>query len=249
VVVLTQRLARALWPDRDPLTQCVIVLNTPPCAPVIGIVADLHRQSLRESPFFLFFVPLATPRPGSVTPTPAPEVMLVRVSGRPEAMIEPVRRQILQLRGDLPFIPITPYDDIIAPERRTWELGAVTFSAFGLLSLIMASIGVYGVLSFGVTQRTPELGLRSALGATPGGVLRLIVIAGVGTAALGVTVGVLAAWLLSGRIEPLLFETPARDPFAFAIAAATLLGIALAASLLPGARAARVDPLRALRSE
>jgi len=145
----------------------------------------------------------------------------------------------------LPFIPVKPYESLIAPEKRS---GAIMFTAFGLLSLIMAAIGVYGVLSFGVTQRTPELGIRAALGALPANVLRLIVSAGLGTAALGVAVGSIAALLLSGRIEPLLFETAARDPVAFAVAGGVLLAIALTASVIPAARAARTDPLRALRT-
>ncbi|HSA56754.1 MAG TPA: ADOP family duplicated permease [Gemmatimonadaceae bacterium] len=241
-VVVTERMAGALWPGRDPLAQCLAV-EAGPCAPVVGVVADLHRQGLQERPFFLFFVPLA-----AIDPDHAPEILLVRVTGRPEHMVETVRRELLALREDLPYVRIDPYEALISPQARSWRLGATMFTAFGVLSLLMAAIGVYGVLSFSVTQRAPELGIRSALGASPAAVLRLVLVGGVGIAGAGVLLGTGAAFALAHRIEPLLFETSARAPAAYAAAGAVLLLLSLLASLLPGLRAARTDPLVALRS-
>jgi hypothetical protein len=240
-VVVTELMARTLFPDRDPLTQCVAV-DTGPCAPIVGVVADLHRQGLQERPFFLFFVALA-----AADPDRAPDALLVRVSGAPERMIDVVRRQLLALHGDLPYVRIEPYGARIAPQARSWRLGATMFTAFGLLSLLMGAVGIYGVLSFSVAQRTPELGIRAALGASPGAVLRMVVLGGLGIAGAGVLLGGMAAYGLAQRLEPLLFETSAREPLAYAIAGTALMFLALVSSLLPGMRAARTDPLVALR--
>jgi ABC-type antimicrobial peptide transport system permease subunit len=243
VAVLTQRMASMLWPNKDPLDQC-IEISRRPCAPVIGIVSDVHRQALREQPFLMFFTSLE-----ASDSLPVPEALLVRVSGRAESMIGVIRRELLALRPSLPYVRIEPYEGLISPQTRSWRLGATMFSAFGVLSLLMAAVGVYGVLSFSVRRRTRELGIRAALGASPGAVLRSVLLGGVVVALVSVAVGGLAAYGLSGRLEPLLFETSAREPFAYALAGGFIAVFALLASLVPGIRATRVDPLVALRAE
>ncbi len=241
-VIITQTLATTLWPAKDPLSQCLIVSNKP-CAPVIGVVADLHRQGLQERPSFLLFTPVAQDS------TAVPEVMFVRVSGAPERMIEAIRKDLVTVRSDLPYVAIDPYDARIGSQARAWRLGAIVFTAFGVVSLLMAAVGVYGVLSYGVTQRTPEFGIRAALGATPARVMRMIFVSGLGVTAAGIVVGAGVAYMAAGRVQPLLFETSARDPFVFAAAAVAIGMIAGAATLIPGRRAARIDPLRAWRAE
>ncbi|HJU73981.1 MAG TPA: ADOP family duplicated permease [Gemmatimonadaceae bacterium] len=243
VVVLTQRMANALWPNRDPLEQCIEVSRRP-CAPVIGIVSDVHRQKIREEPFLLFFTPIDAS--DSVV---VPEALLVRVSASPESMIGAIRRELLALRPSLPYVRIEPYEDLITPQARSWRLGAVMFTAFGVLSLVIAAVGVYGVLSFSVRRRTRELGIRSALGASRGVMLRSVMLGGVGLAVAGVAAGALVAFALAGRLQPLLFDTSAREPFAYALAAVCIVLFAFVASLVPGLRATRVDPLAALRAE
>jgi putative ABC transport system permease protein len=128
-------------------------------------------------------------------------------------------------------------------------LGAVVFTAFGVLSLIVAAIGVYGVLSFSVTQRLPELGIRTALGATGRNVLTMVVGGGVVTAAAGAVVGTALALALSGRIQGLLFDMSARSPLVYLLAGGVIVVLALIASLLPALRAVRADPLTVLRAE
>jgi predicted permease len=243
VAVVTQRMANTLWPGKDPLAQCVSIFDKP-CAPVVGIVSDIHLRGLREDPFMLFFMPLESSDTLAV-----PETMLVRVSGRPEAMIRTIRQELLTMRSNLPYVRIEPYEDLIAPEARSWRLGASMFSAFGALSLLIAAVGVYGVLSFSVRRRTRELGIRSALGASRGVVLRSVLFGGVVVALGGVAIGAFASWSLSTRLQPLLFETSAREPLAYLLAAACIALFALLASLIPGLRAAKVDPLVALRAE
>ncbi|MGH7714065.1 MAG: ABC transporter permease, partial [Gemmatimonadaceae bacterium] len=139
VVVLTQRMASMLWPNRDPLQQC-IEMSRRPCARVVGVVSDVHRQELIEQPFFLFFTALEASDSLVV-----PEAVLVRVSGSPESMVSTIRRELLALRPNLPYVRVEPYEGLISPQARSWRLGASIFSAFGALSLLIAAVGVYGV--------------------------------------------------------------------------------------------------------
>ncbi len=245
-VIVTERMARLLWPGRDPIGECLIVGrgDAAGCREVIGIVADLHRQGLDEQAFLLFFTPLAL-----ADSTKMAEVVDVRVRGDPEAMVEPIRRELFALRQDLAYASVQPMADRLAPLARSWRLGATMFTVFGGLSLVIAAIGLYGVLSYAVTQRAAELGIRAALGATPVALLGLVWRGGVFAAGTGIGLG-LAAALVAGRwMAPLLFRTSPRDPLVFLTAAATVLVIAQVASLAPGLRATRADPLAALRSE
>jgi ABC-type antimicrobial peptide transport system permease subunit len=137
----------------------------------------------------------------------------------------------------------------IDPRTRSWTLGATVFSIFGLLALVVASIGLYSVLSFDVAQRTREIGVRSALGASARAQMRMIVGNALRITAIGVAAGVIAALALAGRIEPLLFEIPPRDPVTFVVVVLALHVVAALASSIPAWRASRVDPNVALRSD
>jgi predicted permease len=247
VTVVTERTARLLWPGRDPLGECLLVGQERTCHRVAGIIADLHRQTLDENarPFLYFFTPLGLLPAADA----APEQLLVRTTAPLEQASETVRHALLSLRPDLPYVRILPYQEMIDRRGRSWQLGASLLTVFGGLSLLIAAIGLYGVLSYAVTQRRQELGIRSALGATPHSLLRLVVRHGVVAAGLGIALGVTLALTLSSRLQPLLFRTEARDPLVFAATAALVLVIALAASVLPGRRATRADPLEALRAD
>jgi ABC-type antimicrobial peptide transport system permease subunit len=225
------------------LQQCIEVSQRD-CARVVGVVSDVHRQQLVEEPFLLFFTPLQ-----ATDSTAVPEALLVRVSDSPESMISTIRREMLALQPNLPYVRVEPYEQLISPQARSWRMGATIFTAFGVLSLLIAAVGVYGVLSFSVRRRTRELGIRAALGASRAVVLRSVLFGGVAVALVGVAAGGLAAFGLANRLQPLLFETSAREPLAYAIAAGCIVAFALVASLVPGLRATKVDPLVALRTE
>jgi ABC-type antimicrobial peptide transport system permease subunit len=139
--------------------------------------------------------------------------------------------------------------DLVAPQQRSWEFGAKMFVAFAVLALVLAAIGLYSVIAYAVAQRTRELGVRIALGASVGAVLRLIVGQGVVFAFAGIAVGSGVALLAARWVQPLLFGTPARDPAVFVGVAAILLCVAFAATLRPALRATRVDPTITLRAE
>jgi ABC-type antimicrobial peptide transport system permease subunit len=132
---------------------------------------------------------------------------------------------------------------------RSWRLGATMFVVFGGLALVLAAIGLYGVISYNVTQRTRELGVRRALGAQSGDVVGLVVRQGVVLGGAGVAIGAAVTYAASGQIAPLLFDVSPRDPTVYALVAGAMLVVAVAASVIPARRAARVDPNVALRSD
>jgi ABC-type antimicrobial peptide transport system permease subunit len=139
--------------------------------------------------------------------------------------------------------------EALDPQLRPWRLGATMFTLCGVLALAVAAIGLYSVMQYVVAQRTHEFAVRAALGARPADLVRLIVSGGVGLAVLGVVVGLVPAWFAARWLEPLLFETNARDPSVYAVVAATLLAVAIVACITPAIKANRIAPVVALKSE
>jgi ABC-type antimicrobial peptide transport system permease subunit len=147
------------------------------------------------------------------------------------------------------YITVRPLNELVDAQRRSWQIGATMFAAFGALALLVAAVGLYGVITYNVAQRMHELGVRIALGAQPKDVIRLVVGQGVRFALIGVTLGLVLALIGARWIQPLLFQQSARDPGTYAIVAALLLAVALLASALPALKATRADPNAALRGE
>jgi putative ABC transport system permease protein len=147
------------------------------------------------------------------------------------------------------YVTVRPLQKILANEVRSWDLGAKMFALFGGLALLLAAVGLYSVIAYNVTQRSHELGVRIALGASAADVLRLVVGSGVRIAAAGIAIGGIIA-LATGRfIGPLLYRVSPKDPVVYVIAAGTLLAVAMLASLVPALRATHVDPNIALRAD
>ncbi|HEX6535592.1 MAG TPA: FtsX-like permease family protein [Gemmatimonadaceae bacterium] len=147
------------------------------------------------------------------------------------------------------YIAVTPYAEVIGDQVRSWQLGTTMFVVFGGLALVLATVGLYGVIAYNVTQRSHEMGVRIALGARAPDVVWLIVRQGVRSAGIGVALGAAIALTAAGRLEPLLFDESPRDALVYGLAAAAMLAAAAAASVIPARRAVRVDPNVALRSE
>jgi ABC-type antimicrobial peptide transport system permease subunit len=147
------------------------------------------------------------------------------------------------------YVTITPLTEILGSQKRAWTLGATMFVAFGLLAIVLAAIGLYSVISYNVAQRTHELGVRRALGAQAGDVIRLVVSDGLKIAVVGVAVGVGVALYASKYVKDLLFNVSPRDPWVFALVATALVLVALAASWIHALRASRVDANVALRTD
>ena len=147
------------------------------------------------------------------------------------------------------YVTVTPFTDVVGGQTTSWRLGATMFVAFGVLALALAAIGFYSVIAYNVAQRTHEMGVRVALGAQSGDVIRLVVGQGVRLGASGVAIGAIIALVAAKWIKPLLFAESPRDPFVFGIVTVTLLAVTVAASWVPARRAARVDPNVALRTD
>lgn len=247
VIVVNQVMADRLWPGQDPLGKQVrIGEETNPYMTVIGVAENMRGASIENPSENWYYVPWDQYRVifgGDVYG------ILVRVNGRAQDFVDVLRRRMLEEMPGNSFARAAPISRLIEPRQRSWEFGAKMFVAFGALALGLAAIGLYSVIAYGVAQRSHELGVRMALGAGVGNVLKIIVGQGVAFALTGIVIGgVIALW--AGKwIEPLLFAQKARDPLIFVIVGSVLIVAAIVATLGPAWRAMRVDPTVALRSE
>lgn len=243
VMVVSEAMARTLWPGREPLGECVRVgADTAPCTQVVGVAENIKSHSLGKDPGLFYYLSTAQYNP---------EVggLFVRVTGAGSRFKETVRRRLQPLMPGAAYVTVTPLSEVLGNETRSWELGATMFTVFGALALVLAAIGLYSVIAYNVAQRTHELGVRSALGAQLGDLVRLVLTDGMRLALVGVVLGSIIAFVVGRWAQALLFEQSARDPAVFGGVAALLLAVAALACLIPARRAGRVDPMRALRSE
>ena len=243
VVIVNETMAKKFWPGESPLGKCIMIGDpNPPCSMVVGIVADAHQYSIREPASMQYYVPLGQERGIGGTS------VLVRPRGDAEAAI-PKLRQALLAMPEVPYARIEFLQVVLDPQYRPWKLGATMFGAFGVLALIVAAVGLYSVIAYLVADRTRELGVRIALGATGGRIVRQVVFSGVAVTAVGVIIGIAVAIFAGRFIQPLLFDVQARDPMVISAVAVIVLLIGAVAAWRPARRASRVDPVVALRSE
>jgi predicted permease len=243
VIVVSDAMAKTLWPGKDAIGQCIRVsADTLPCTYVVGIAENIKDRSMSDDPGFYYYLP-------AMQFNPQQTGLFVRTQGQAAPKLEAIRRELQREMPGSSYVTLTPFTDIVGGETRSWRLGATMFVAFGLLALVLAAIGLYSVIAYNVVQRTHEMGVRVALGAQTGDVVRLVVGQGVRLGASGVAIGAAIAIGAAGWIKPLLFAESPRDPMVFAVVLATLLVVTVAASWVPARRAARVDPNVALRTE
>ena len=244
VGLVSEAMAQALWPGKDAIGQCMRVgSDTMPCTTVIGIAENAVERSFSGEKGFMYYLPIAQYEPGSGY------ALMLRMRGDPRPHQETVRKVLQAVMPGQSYIRVQPFDEIIDTQRRSWKLGATMFVAFGVLALLVAAVGLYGVITYNVAQRMHELGVRIALGAQAKDVVRLVVGQGVRFALVGVTLGLGLALFAAKWIQPLLFQQSARDPATYGLVAALLLTVALLASALPAQRATRADPNSALRTD
>jgi putative ABC transport system permease protein len=175
--------------------------------------------------------------------------IVVRTDGSPEAILPAVRQKVHELDAELPLANIRTMEDWVANSAAQPRLNATILGIFAALAMLIAVIGIYGVLAYTVNQRTQEIGVRMALGAQPRDVLRLVVVEGMRVTFVGVCGGVLAAILLSRAVSSLVYGVQVHDPATFATVSVVLSLVALGACAIPARRAAKVDPMVALRYE
>ena len=257
VVLINHAMAKQFWPKGDPLGQQIVIGKetgpqfVEPARQIIGIVGDIHDGGLNRNPRPLMIVPLAQVPDGmtALNARIGPVVWLVRTHTDPHQSISAVTDQLRQASGGFPVARVRPMDEIVIRSTARESFNMLLLTIFGAAALILASIGIYGLMAYSVQQRTQELGIRMALGADRAGIRRLVVRQGMQLALVGVIVGVAAAFGLTRLISSFLFGVKAWDPIAFITIPILLLLVALAAVWLPAVRAAKLDPMQALRVE
>jgi predicted permease len=247
VVVVSEAMARTLWPGENALGRCITIIFRSPvedakiCRTVVGVAENVVHDPVADLPL-RYYVPEAQFDLSVST-------MLLKLSGDPGVEGERIRRAVQVLLPAQAHVSALPARDMVDVKLRSWNVGATMFVAFGVLALLVAAVGLYGVVSYNVGQRMHELAVRMALGAQRGRVLRLVVGQGVLVAVIGVMVGSGLALGAAGFVQPLLYRQEARDPLVFATVGVVLVLVAVLASLWPGVRAVRVDPGSVLRSD
>ncbi|MGB6523649.1 MAG: ABC transporter permease [Candidatus Acidiferrales bacterium] len=252
VVVVSESIARAIWPDQNPLGKCMRTGLKPLCARVVGMVPDAWPSvSLGDRGHGApaqFYVPLRQAK-AQGTALPAPDGLLVRTKVMPSAVTRNLFSALENVSPGGRYVDIEPYTKMLDEQTRSWRMGASMFSLFGGLALALAAVGIYGVVAFLVRQRTHEIGVRMALGAQRGDVLRMVIREGMVLAGVGIVLGIAGALALTRFLRSLLFKIKPTDPAAFVGVAILLSIVALAACYIPARRAMRVDPMVALRYE
>lgn len=243
VTIVSESMAKGLWPGKDAIGQCVKTSErTGDCRTVIGVAEDVKLGSFGNDWQLVYYMPEAQLGTNAYT-------IFVRVRGDPSAAVDGLRRALQSMMPGAGYVIAKPLAAVVAPSMRSWQLGATMFATFGGLALLLAALGLYGVIAHSVVQRRHEMGVRVALGARTSDVAGLVIGESLRIVAVGVVLGVVAAIVAGRWIAPLLFEVSPRDPIVLAAVVVTLLGVSLLASWIPAVRAAKVDPGEALRAD
>ncbi|HEX8144507.1 MAG TPA: ABC transporter permease [Pyrinomonadaceae bacterium] len=242
VVVVNEAMARRFWPNEDATGKRFKFFGDDFMSEVVGVVRNSDSVNLGEDPRPLAYLPLSQNYAAAVT-------LHVRTDADPRTVLPSVRREVQALDPNLPLVAVSPISEVLDQVLWAPRMGAALLAVFGLLALILAAVGIYGVLGYSVTQRTHEIGLRMALGAQRSDVLKMVVSQGLMLTFIGIGVGLLAALLLTRFMSSLLYGVAATDPLTFIAVSLILALVAILAAFIPARRATKVDPMIALRYE
>jgi len=240
-ILINETLARSFFPGEDPIGKRLIMLNSP--REIIGIVGDARQGALNLPPSPEIYFPNTQLAIGQQVS------LVVRTNIDPASLSEVVRRAVQSVNPDAPVFRVRTMQEVIAVSIAKERFNTILMALFAVVAMLLAAVGLYGVLAYSVTQRRREIGIRVALGARRADVLRLVVGQGLRLIALGVAVGLMAALGLTRLMKKLLFEISATDPATFVGVVALLISVALLACWVPARRATKVDPIAVLRSE
>jgi len=242
VAIINEAMAKKFWPDKDAIGKRFHFFGDTTLREVVGIARNSVVNAIGEIPVPLVYLPLSQDYAPAAT-------LQVQTSGKPEPVIAGVRAQIQSLEPNLAITNVQTIGEIIDQGLWAPEMGAALLTVFGGLAMVLAALGVYGVLAYAVTQQTREIGIRMAMGAERRDVLGLVVGQGLKLAGAGVALGILVALGLTRQLSSLLFGVSAYDPLTYGGVTLILVIVALLACYIPARRATRVDPLVALRYE
>ncbi len=258
VVAISESMARQYWKDADPLGQRIVIgrgsgvseLEGEPVRQIVGIVGDIRTEGLDARPRPVLYVPQAQlPDAGSAFFLRLlPMAWVVRTQGEPGRLATAIQEQLRQATG-LPVTDLAPMKQVVWAQTGRQRFSMLVMAVFAGAALLLAAIGIYGLMAYSVEQRRQEIGIRMALGAPSGRVRDMVVRQGMGLALAGAVAGLAAAWGLARLMASLLFGVPPHDPVVFTAVPGVLIGVALAAVSVPAHRASRMDPMEALRHE
>ena len=245
VIIVDEQIARELWPGESPLGKCLRHGNaTAACATVVGVVEDVNRMHIIEPRGSQYYLPYAQ------HPLNTPAAIVVRTNNRAvAATLAVMRNEMRSIMPDQADWAVRSMGQILDAQLRPWRMGAILFAGLGALALLVAAIGIYGVVAYSMSQRAHEMGVRIALGAQVKDILDLVLASGLRIVVVGIAIGVVLALLLGRLVASQLFGVVPSDPSILIGAVVTMCAIAGIACFVPGWRAARVDPVTSLRVE
>ncbi len=240
--IVNETMAAKLWPGQNPLGKRFHFFGDEHPHEIVGVARDSKYFNIGEDPLACVYIPLDQNYA-------APMGLHVRVVGDPISLLGTVRREVQSIDPNIPLTNVSTASDLVDKSLWAPRMGAALLGVFGFLALALSAIGLHGVIAYSVSQRTSEIGIRMALGASPDDVSKLILSQGLYLVIPGLLAGLAASYMLTRSISALLFGVSATDPVTFAGTALLLLAVAMLASYLPARRASKVDPLIALRNE
>jgi putative ABC transport system permease protein len=242
VAIINEALAQRYWPNEEPLGQRIRIGFEKETREIVGVVGSIKQSTLTADARPAMYVPYAQLPSGALT-------LVIRTNGDPMSVARLARTEIHSVDPTVPVTNIRTMNEVFSASVEQQRFAMLLVGLFGGLAVVLAAIGIYGVMGYSVTQRRQELAVRMALGARARQVLQLVIKDGLVLASIGIAVGLAGAFALTRLLRSLLFEVQPTDVQTFAMVAALLIIVALLASYLPARRASKVDPLKALRSE
>jgi putative ABC transport system permease protein len=257
VLIINETMAKKYWPKEDPIgTRMTIGKGLgpdfeEPAREIVGIVGDVREHGLADARQGVMYVPAGQVADGltQLVNKVVPLSWVVRTSMEPKALTAAIQHEFLAFDGQLPVSKIRTMEEVIAESTARQNFNMLLLTIFAATALLLAAIGIYGLMAYSVEQRTQEIGIRIALGAGSQDMLRLVIVQGLTLAGIGMAIGLAAAFGLTRLLSSLLFGVKATDPIAFGIVVATLAAVAGVATYIPARRATRIDPVIALRYE
>jgi predicted permease len=272
VVVVNESMARVTWPGERAVGKCIRAGFDPswdpstatgpptastslPCREVIGVVRDVRQRQVvpagDEERLLQYYVPFSQVPgpPGDIDPGPRFCGLLVQTAGDPSRLIGPIRRLVTSGRAGLPFLRVRPYVELLERQVQPWRLGSALLAIFSALAVGVAATGIFAAFTHAVTLRRREMAIRIAVGARPDAVVTMILREAVRLAAIGIGIGGVCAYAGGRSLQSVLYGIAAADAMALAGATTVMLGVVLAATIVPARRASKADPNSLLRAE
>jgi predicted permease len=251
VALISQSMAKEFWPKGNPIGERIDFGEPPSLRQIIGVVGDVRDTALSQDPALIIYCPQTQTSDADTVAANVYEPIrwVVRTRVAPLSLSAEIQRQLRIASGGLPVAHIRSMEQVMAQSTARTNFNMMVLSIFAGVAMLLAAIGVYGVMSYAVGQRVHEIGIRMALGARADDVLSLVLRQGLSLSLTGVAVGLVGAWWLTGAMKSLLFGVRPNDPLTFATVAVLLLAVAAAATFVPARRATRIDPVVALKYE